>query len=197
MNLFSVSKINIDNNNANSKQCEFPFVVGHAIKLLLHVISLSLSVSLSHSLSASPHRFCLTLRLFDIFVFCFAFYIFYHFCFTFISLLPFCFNSSLFAHNFSETCVRKQTNAWINTHWANDNEWMSVRVSEWVTEAEGDGWMRCLKNAKVKYKIQVHNQQKGQRDGHKERQTERRTGRQMMRAETGLTIPLRLPSILL
>lgn len=81
MNLFSVSKINIDNNNANSKQWEFPFVVGHAIKLLLHVISLLLSLSLffflSHSLCfrcLPPYRFCLTLRLFDIFVFCFAFY---------------------------------------------------------------------------------------------------------------------------
>lgn len=102
----------------------------------------SFCLSVSHSLCfrcLPPYRFCLTLRLFDIFVFCFAFYILY-FYFTFISLLLFCFNSSLFAHNFSETCVRRQTNAWINTHWANDNEWMSEWVSGWVNEWMSE-WM--------------------------------------------------------
>lgn len=145
MNLFSVSKINIDNNNANSKQWEFPFVVGHAIKLLLHVISLLLflSLSLSPTLCASvvflPIAFVWLCAYLTFLFFCFAFYILY-FYFTFISLLLFCFNSSLFAHNFSETCVRRQTNAWINTHWANDNEWMSEWVSGWVNEWMSD-WM--------------------------------------------------------
>lgn len=60
-------------------------------------------------------------------------------------------------------------NEWVS-EWV--GEWMSEWASEWQSEAEGVGWMCCLKNAKVKYKIQVHNQQKEQRDRQKERQTD-------------------------
>lgn len=100
------------------------------------------SFCLSHSLCfpcLPPYRFCLTLRLFDIFVFLFC-VLYFVFLFYFYFASSFCFNSSLFAHNFSETCVRRQTNAWINTHWANDNEWMSEWVSGWVNEWMSE-WM--------------------------------------------------------
>lgn len=130
-------------------------------------LSLSLSVSLSFRCLLPPSIPLLPTPalLFDfalIWHFLFLLFVlrFIFFIFAFISLLLlFCFNSSLFAHNFSETCVRKQTNAWINTHWANDNEWMNWRrepraMGDKIRGTRDERWVSVLVE---KCKSQIQN----------------------------------------
>jgi len=91
------------------------------------------------SCSSIAFSFCLSLRLFDNFI---------HF------LCFFGFNSTLFAHNFSETSVRKQTNAWINTHemeqmTMNANEWMLLFI--WLRSLLDSVWKMQKSNKKRPY----------------------------------------------
>lgn len=126
MNLCLVpAKINIDNNNKNNNRM-------NKKKLLL---------LLAAQLNCFWKSVCVCVVFYLFFVvvcpdapLLFDFALIWHFCFVLFIYIYifiiffFCFNSTLFAHNFSETCVRKQTNAWINSQRTNDNEWMSECV---------------------------------------------------------------------